>query len=323
MICHVNIQQIFLNSLLQQFWTIVTSDQIVKQSHKRQWVWLKVKVSIASMYSIFTYICHKNQLNVGEQTYHTWMLRGIWSPYAVGRYAFTRPRGAGGSFASSAYRSQPKCSPTRHGPTRNSALRVLTWGPYSKQQPSSKQPKPKPGWYMKVMLDWCRGRRLQQDGPTWPKVRELWKSVCATGVRPSGKNVPGKKRAPRHRLVASHFAVSHLLEICQSCYRRFVYFFLLARNGRTSSSTSWPTGHMLFTWMMGRSWRCVWQKNMSRRISRDTSGQHRHVNLVRLTLTDSHKHCINQITSDLCIFVGRGDAISSTLVLLSSICSFP
>ena len=42
-------------------------------------------------------------------------------------------------------------------------------------------------------------------------MRELWKSVCATGVRPSGKNVPRKKRAPRHGLVASHFAVSHFL----------------------------------------------------------------------------------------------------------------
>eukprot|EP00435_Cladocopium_sp_Y103_P048779 s1206_g14.t1 len=32
------------------------------------------------------------------------------------------------------------------------------------------------------------------------KVRELWKSVCATGVRPSGKNVPGKKREWQDKL---------------------------------------------------------------------------------------------------------------------------
>ena len=30
------------------------------------------------------------------------------------------------------------------------------------------------------------------------EVRELWKSICATGVRPSGKNVPRKKRAAWH-----------------------------------------------------------------------------------------------------------------------------
>lgn len=54
------------------------------------------------------------------------MLWGISSPYAVGRYAFARARGVGGSSASSAYRSQPKCSATRHGPTSNSALKVLT-----------------------------------------------------------------------------------------------------------------------------------------------------------------------------------------------------
>ena len=54
------------------------------------------------------------------------MLWGISSPYAVGRYAFARARGVGGSSASSAYRSQPKCSTTRHGPTSNSALKVLT-----------------------------------------------------------------------------------------------------------------------------------------------------------------------------------------------------
>ncbi|CAK9051953.1 Uncharacterized protein SCF082_LOCUS28465 [Durusdinium trenchii] len=35
---------------------------------------------------------------------------------------------------------------------------------------------------------------------TDPRVRELWKSICQTGVRPSGKNVPGKKREWQDKL---------------------------------------------------------------------------------------------------------------------------
>lgn len=53
-------------------------------------------------------------------------------------------------------------------------------------------------------------------------------------------------------LLCSSFTISSDLSIllptvCSSS------FLLLARNGRTSSSTSLLTGHMLFTWMMGRS----------------------------------------------------------------------
>lgn len=47
------------------------------------------------------------------------------------------------------------------------------------------------------------GRRAGQTVAllgTDPRVRELWKSVCATGVRPSGKNVPGKKREWQDKL---------------------------------------------------------------------------------------------------------------------------
>lgn len=58
-------------------------------------------------------------------------------------------------------------------------------------------------------------------------MRELWKSVCATGVRPSGKNVPGKKRAPRHRLalVASLFLVHHFLRFVNPATDGLFIFF--------------------------------------------------------------------------------------------------
>ncbi|CAJ1373396.1 unnamed protein product [Effrenium voratum] len=48
---------------------------------------------------------------------------------------------------------------------------------------------------------------------TDPRVRELWKHVCATGVRPSGKNVPRKKREWQDKLkyfLAHHPAVFQL-----------------------------------------------------------------------------------------------------------------
>ena len=61
-----------------------------------------------------------------------------------------------------------------------------------------------PGGHLTWFILWALavaqigGTPWNQDEPSgrpWAKVRELWKSVCATGVRPSGKNVPGKKRA--------------------------------------------------------------------------------------------------------------------------------
>lgn len=172
---------------------------------------------------------------------------------------------------------------------------------------------------MGAVVEGCNkmGRRL--------KVRELWKSVCATGVRPSGKNVPGKKRAPRHHLVASHFAVSHFLRFVNPAADGLFIFFccwrgmagqaqVLPCSPATCFSHGW-WGEADSAFDKGK-----WAEGYLG-IPRVSTAQ-TDMNLVRSTLTDSHKHCINQITSDFVHFCGEGvTAISSTLVLPSSSCT--
>ncbi len=188
----------------------------------------------------------------------------------LGRYAFARPIGLGGSFASSAYRPQPKCSPTGHGPTCNSALKALTCHDALILNNNHIQNNPNPNRdnrWRSCRLCSCR-RRQKKMGRAVLRCE----SFGSQFVLPECGRLEKMFRGRSEHLGMVWLLLTSLLAISWDV-SILLPTVCLARNGKTNSSTSWLTGHMLFTWMMGRSWQCVWQKTMSRRISRVSTTQ--------------------------------------------------